>query len=267
MRTITTSMIKAFKGCRRLYELQYVEQLKPIKTPEALEIGSNYHALVERILKKEPIEQVDMLPFLMAEQFQNKILPGLPEIKEVEKEFKIEFAKDKHLVGKIDAVTIDGIPVEHKTTSAVIDEKYIDKLRWDDQITNYLIALTLESGKLVKDCIYTVIRKPSIRQKQNETFEEYFKRCTEWYEEDTDAKVRIIKVNRSQAEMAKHQEELEYIFNDVEKCTNFYRNPQKCMFMGCPYMSICLDYTPGVETVEFVKKTKRNEELEGDWDE
>ena len=43
---ISASKIKAFKACRRLYELKYIENLVPVEKSQALEIGSNYHKLL-----------------------------------------------------------------------------------------------------------------------------------------------------------------------------------------------------------------------------
>lgn len=264
MKTITSSMVRTWKSCRKLFYFQYVEQLKPYKTPQALAIGSNYHNLVESIVKGKKVDCEPNIAQIMASQFENKILPNLPTISEVEREFCIPIADDLGLIGKIDAITSDGVPVEHKTTSSKIDEKYIDQLRWDDQVTNYLLALSLERGELVKECIYTVVQKPTIRQKNNEELDEYYERCIEWYGDD-DTKCNTFKVTRSKDELAEKQDELEYIGREIERCEKYYRNPNKCMFLGCEFKSICLDYEPGVETIDFEKKQKRNEELEGDY--
>ena len=46
---LSISKIKAFKACKKLYELKYIERLEPRKKPEALESGSNYHKLLEEL--------------------------------------------------------------------------------------------------------------------------------------------------------------------------------------------------------------------------
>lgn len=259
---ITTSQIRAFKSCRRLYELQYVERLKPKVEPEYLSIGSSYHRLVENIiLDKASTEST--IAGIMADQFRNKILPLLPRISKVEHEFKVNIGRSKFLIGKIDAISDDGTPIEHKTTSDTIDEKYIYRLNWDDQVTNYLLALSLERKQIINKVIYTVIKKPTIRQKQNETIEEYLARCVAWYEEDTAGKVATFTVIRSKDELAAKQSELVEMCKEIKKCKCFYRNPSHCSIIGCSYASICLSYTPETGAVDYVKKTKTNEELEG----
>lgn len=259
---ITSSQVRAFKSCRRLYELQYIEQLKPKVTPEALQTGSSYHALVEKILKGLTYEE-DTIVGVMAEQFKVHILPKLPKIVAVEKEFKVNISEDECLIGKLDGITEDLTPVEHKTTASVIDEAYINKLQWDDQVTNYLLAMSLLNNKLITKAIYTVIRKPSIRLKQNETEEEYINRCREWYCEDTDKKVATFPIVRSQEDLNEKQEELIYISKEINSCKKFYRNPSHCSIMGCQFSSICLSYVPEIGSIDFIKKDKKNEELGG----
>ncbi len=57
---LTASMLRTYKSCPRLYELQYIEMLKPVVAADYLTTGTNYHAAVENILKGEPYE----FPFL-----------------------------------------------------------------------------------------------------------------------------------------------------------------------------------------------------------
>ncbi len=260
---ITTSMIKSFKSCRRLYELQYIEQLKPRIDPTALSVGSSYHNLIEKILLDKYESDQSTIYGIMAEQFKNRIFPLLPKMQSVEKEFKIQIADNKFIIGKIDAVTVDGIPVEHKTTSEAIDEKYIHRLNWDDQVTNYLLAESIAQQKIINKVIYTVVRKPTIKLKIKETMEEYLLRCIDWYEEDTEQKIATFPVIRSKGDLAAQEEELIYISEDINNCKKYYRNPSHCSILGCSYSSICLSYTPETGTVDFVKKEKRNEELKG----
>lgn len=259
---ITTSQIRAFKSCRRLYELQYIELLRPKVESEALTTGASYHRLVEGIIKGEQVSPIS-IPEIMAHRFQVSILPKLPKIEAIEKQFKVRIGRGKFLIGKIDAICEDGTPIEHKTTSDTIDEKYINRLQWDDQVTNYLLALSLERGQIVNRVIYTVIKKPTIRQKQNETIEEYINRCVAWYDEDTEHKVATFPVVRSKDELAEKQAELVDICKEIKSCKRFYRNPQHCSIIGCQYASVCLSYTPEIGAIEFVKKSKKNEELEG----
>ena len=168
-------------------------------------------------------------------------------------------------MGRFDGIAEDGLIVEHKTTSADVDDEYVYNLQWDEQILTYMLA----SGK--NEMYYTVCKKPTIRQKQNETSEQYYQRCCEWYGEETDKKIRVIKVTRSEQEVASHKTALKYIAGCMEDDENlskgeyfkdefiYYRNCSQCTAYGrkCEFASICLDYDPKLEYVEFKKKEEQ----------
>ena len=48
---LSASKLRTFKACRRKYELVYIELLEPIQKEEVLEMGSNYHSNIEKLLK------------------------------------------------------------------------------------------------------------------------------------------------------------------------------------------------------------------------
>ena len=50
---ITASMIASFKKCPKRYELEYIHDLRPVSTSDALMTGTSYHANLEKILNRE----------------------------------------------------------------------------------------------------------------------------------------------------------------------------------------------------------------------
>ena len=91
MINLTASMIRCFKSCPRKYFFEYVEMLKPIETPEALSTGSSYHSYLEKLLKGESFEVVD-LPSAMAEAFDRFIPWRTWNVKSVEEEYRVKLA-------------------------------------------------------------------------------------------------------------------------------------------------------------------------------
>lgn len=257
---ITTSQINDFKDCRRRYWFGYRELLKPKKENESLTIGSSYHAKVEEILTTGTFTESNDYTDAMARAFIKYIKPQLNEIVAVEKEFRYRLSRGIYLKGKIDAITVEGL-VEHKTTGNYIDEKYMYKVDFmNDQVSNYLIA----SGE-TRPITYTVITKPTIRIKKTETLEEYIKRCEEWYDEDTERKIRVFKVYRTQEELDRQRETLVAMAKEIRRADRekfFYRNDRACSILGCQFASICNHYDGHPELlVDFTKKESVNEEL------
>ena len=84
--------------------------------------------------------------------------------------------------GKIDALLkINGqtVLMDHKTTSESIeDEGYWSHLRIDGQASHYLILL-LQNGASIDSILWDVLKKPTIRQKQTESLNDFSKRLIE----------------------------------------------------------------------------------------
>lgn len=261
---ISSSKVKCYKACKRLYYLKYVEGLEYTQPIETLESGKNYHACIEEMYKSVNgmfTETGDPKIDAMAVAYQKYIYPQL-KCKAAEQWFEYQLNEEHTLVGRFDAIADDGCVVEHKTTSSDVDEEYIYNLQWDEQILNYMLA----SGK--NEMYYTVCKKPTIRQKQNETLEEFFARCIAWYDDDTEHKIRVIKVTRSEKEIEAQKNALIMLCCDIisdetqdkvlfsNGATPFWRNPSHCTCYGrkCEYAQICLDYDPKLEYVDFRRK-------------
>lgn len=253
---ISSSKVKVYKACKRLYFFKYVENLEYIQTIQTLEDGKTYHSKIEQLYNEGNFDIDEENPKIsaMACAYQKYIYPQF-KVSRAEEWFEMKLTPTHTLVGRFDGIAEDGFVVEHKTTSADVDDEYIYNLQWDEQVLNYMLA----SGK--NKIYYTVCKKPTIRQKQNENAEEFLNRCIAWYDEDTDKKIRVISVERSEKEIAEQKEALKAIARDIVTTEKkgeraFYRNQSHCTCYGrrCEFASICLDYDPKLEYVEFKKK-------------
>lgn len=263
---ISVTKIKAFKACRRMYELKYIEGLEPVQKSEALEIGSNYHKLLEEMNKGnfEPMVEDDYSKEnAMAHAYYKYIYPKF-HVTEAEKWLEYKLKSGDVLVGKVDGIADDGHIVEHKTCGSDITEQYEYNLLWDEQILAYMLM----TG--ARKVWYTVCRKPTIRQKQNETEEEFYKRMVAWYDEDTDSKIRLLEIERTDEEVEQFKHQLHDIVAEMkiaekpafEMCNSFYRNTCHCNMWGrrCEYSSVCLNYDPDQQYIEFTKREEEHAE-------
>lgn len=254
---VSISRIKAFKSCRRLYELKYVEHLEPVQKPEALELGSNYHKLLEELnngthLAGNPDFAGDYSKELaMARAYEHYIWPKF-HVVEAEKWMEYDLGDGDKLVGCVDAIAEDGCIVEHKSVGSEITEQYEYNLLWDEQILAYMMM----TG--ARKVYYTVCRKPTIRQKKDETDEDFFYRMLSWYDEDTDSKIRLLEITRTDDEVEQFRDDLLMIVDEMRHAGYFYKNTCHCNMWGrrCEYSSICQHFDPNQEYIEFVKEEK-----------
>lgn len=254
---LSNSAIQCFKSCRRKYWLRYVQGLEYNKPIEVLERGKSYHAKLEELYNEgffTPDENVKTNAMAMA--YQKYIYPKFP-VQAVEEWFEKDISGHK-IIGRIDGKTPDGQVVEHKSVSSAIDDSYIYKLSFDEQILTYMLAMG------TNQIFYTACQVPTIRQKKNESEEEFQQRCVEWFDTDTDSKIRVINVTRSPKELKEFEEDLSRMFHEMENCDFFYRNQICCSQWGrmCEYAQICLNYDPNIEYVDFNKREKNPERSE-----
>lgn len=242
------SRMKLFKACRRAYYFRYVEDLVPVETAEALQTGTNYHELLENLYKTGEIEEGYTKEHAMAVAYGKYIYPKF-HVQSVE-DWKSKSVGRHVMIGRLDGVADDGCIVEHKSTSAEITEEYEYDLQWDEQVLAYMY---MTGSRKVH---YTVCRKPTIRQKKNESEEEFFHRMCAWYDEDTDSKIRLLEVTRTDEEVARFAEEFAHVCDIMESDDCLYRNTSYCNKWGrrCEYASICLNYDPNQEYVEFKRR-------------
>jgi len=250
---ISISGIRLFKACRRAYYFRYIENLEPTVKSDALETGSNYHELIEELYRDGEFTQSYSKECAMATAYKKYIYPKF-KVTAVEEWRTHGIGSDLNLIGRVDGLAEDNCLVEHKSTSAEITEAYEYDLLWDEQILTYMFL----TG--TRKVWYTVCRKPTIRQCKNETDEEFFNRMVEWYDTDTDKKIRLLEIYRTDEEVEQFGKELRSIASLMSVVSNgderqFYRNTCHCNKWGrrCEYSSICLNYDPNQEYVEFVK--------------
>jgi hypothetical protein len=187
----TTSMVKCFKQCRKKYQLEYIEELKPIKTPKALELGTLYHKGLELLLAKVDIDNIngelevyqrnvciesmvdyDPIPVGIAIEMIQTFYreSGYQEwnIDGIERKFEVTTGYGKRLVGKIDAIiNFEGknFLIEHKTTACWASDgnEYLHNLLWDEQPTNYLYAAQQLDLPKIDGVFYCIVEKPTIK--------------------------------------------------------------------------------------------------------
>ena len=232
-----------------MYKLRYIENLYPVQTSEALERGTNYHEKVESILKTGDFEIDEPKSSAMAMAFKKYILPQLQPVVE-EEWFDYKTDLDDEVIGRIDARNADGAIIEHKTTSMPIDEAYWYGVQTDEQLLTYMIAYK------TRKAYYTVCKTPTIRQKNNETEEDFFKRCCEWYDEDTESKIVMREIYHTEEEVKAFALEQAMTIKEMNDCNLFYRNRSYCNKWGkmCDYAPVCEHYDREQEYIGFERR-------------
>ena len=138
----------------------------------------------------------------------------------------------------------DGVVWEWKTTSR-LDSAYIDRLKLDFQISAYMAAATLITGKKVRTSTYRICRKPSIKRRQKETVAEYQERIYEDYQTRKDFYYHQETLTRTESQMNRWQMEAWEIHRRIMEIENGalpIRNTRHCTnFKRCKFLSLCTE--------------------------
>lgn len=247
---ISISQLKTFKACRRAYFFKYLEKIQPYKKADALETGTSYHEMVEHINQGLELDAQDYSKEAAMARAYLRYIAGRVWVNKAEEWVRYDLGCGDTLIGRVDGMTYNGDIVEHKTTSAEITEEYEFNLQWDEQILAYMLC----TG--ARKIYYTVCRKPTIRQKQNESDEDFYNRCVEWYDTDTDSKIRLLEITRTDEEVEAFKQDLKATLEEMKYAKHYYKNCLHCFRFGrqCEYAPICLTYDPKQEYAGFYKE-------------
>jgi len=200
LESLSATRMAALLSCPRKHFLRYEVGLRPIQKAHALFFGSLWHFVMEArwngyamdsaigfaIAEEGVITDMDFVTlrglavgyFALRGDAETEIASMEPE---VEFRLPLEGSRTFESTGVIDGIGTmsDGRKalVEHKTTGEDISPSsdYWLRLRFNSQICQYVLAARA-MGHDVATVLYDVTRKPAIRQKQNETVEQYGER-------------------------------------------------------------------------------------------
>lgn len=201
--TLSASRMAAFLACPRKHYYQYELGLEREESAPALRFGSAFHKALEARANgatleqayeaakadkrlEEPLELAKLYGLLCgywsvygSADSQNETIAKMHP--ECQWTLEIPHSRTFQHVGVIDGLAVlkDGRTaiVEHKTTGEDISPTadYWTRLQFNGQLFLYVLAARA-NGWDVDTVIYDVIRKPAIRQKANETAEQYGER-------------------------------------------------------------------------------------------
>jgi hypothetical protein len=193
---ITTSELRTFRRCKREHHYTYRLGYREIHKAGPLRFGTAMHEALEVWWSKDTLGNIDAAlkaidrsgeideferakARAMMVAYHARWVDADFEVLGVEVSFVAPLinpatgaeSKTYRLGGKIDAIVRmpngDVYIVEHKSSSVEVglDTPYWKKLRIDPQIANYYVGARV-LGFDVKGCLYDVLRKPAIKQKE-----------------------------------------------------------------------------------------------------
>jgi hypothetical protein len=261
----SVSRLKLFHECRRKAWWHYETGIEPIGRDETpLYLGGLVHECLEAFYLGRPIndlivgktlaadagdEQASLVRAHASGMMAGYVARYVSEpwtIVALEQDFRVHVPGTlADLGGRIDGL-VSPTPgmvdlLEHKT-AATVDRNYLEKLWSDLQILAYCWAQR-RAGVHVSGIAYNVLRKPSIRLRRDETWEDYGVRCAEWCKATPDAYTRMHLIF-TDTQIQAVEDDLRTAIRDWEQArrsNRWPRNRDACWKWGraCPFYRLC----------------------------
>jgi hypothetical protein len=267
---LSHSSISMQNACLRKFELHYEERLRLITTPRPLALGRAFHKAIElgdpqagaQALRESRSEFLD--PADEDRQVINESIVlaaagaylgrwGAPDDEAREFEYKVRLrspwtgrpSQTFDLLGYADGVLDNGDWLELVESKFVgrIDPLDVRHLPLDRQVGLACYGLWRATGKAVQRVSYRFTRKPSIKQKQGETVDQFCERLVDDYEARPDFYLDEQRLFRSNEDLLRIEAELWTWAEERRQAKRwgfFPRNVSHCKdFGGCQYLSVC----------------------------
>ncbi len=155
---------------------------------------------------------------------------------------------------------------EVKTTAnAALFEKQLDVA---DQATGYVYALR-NLGCVVVGVMYDLVRKPLLRQRSQESVDDFGKRIMADYKERPDEYYTRPYTYRTPVDLKHYEEDMTLLAREIKyhrRRESWRRNPDACWRFNreCEFKKICFQENPDPLTIQlyYTKKQKKKEPIQ-----
>jgi len=278
---VTYSLLQKFTSCRVAARF-YLEGFRGVRTSEALNFGNACHYILEQIYRSKNVslKKIDMY----AEEWEDYILekdPGanpdaLGDVTDIAKTvlkvymkvYRSDFKTWKKLSvestfdvmfhgyrlrGKRDGLFTktnkkgkeNRYLLEHKTAGQINEDLISDSLSFDPQNLFYIIGTELQDDSCVRNTLRNVIRRPQIRFKVSQTWEEYKQEITKDCHTRPDHYFKRFETSYKDKDIEIYRKELFELLKEFDKWNKgespTYRNTSACAGKGwqCEYLPAC----------------------------
>jgi hypothetical protein len=271
---ITQTELVTFGKCEKRWDNRYVKWLTTFTTHPALSMGSAFHAgLDERsVAAAVAYLEANNPTWEMWEEDSSKKQKGIvsamvlaalewehwPDKSEVQ--FKLPLpdpvtgnsSKRHRMSGVWDGVWEgthpdfpDEVVLGEWKTASVVNQDYMQRLEIDFQVSAYMWAASQVYGVPVRKMVYRVVKKPTIRQKKDESVDEYVLRVAEDYKGRPEHYLFQTIVTRTDEQIDEWHSQAWAIHKRMLQIKSgklpAIRNTQSCLSRGrCPYFDLCV---------------------------
>jgi len=265
-RAITQSEMVTFSRCEQLHKFKYLELLRPRLQSTNLEMGTAIHLGLQHkdpkaarlhiegnskgLILREDIEAAQVSAGIVEIMVRGALEMWNEWPDQAEVEFSLNLknpatgrSSTMHSYAGVMDGLCDRYVWEHKSSSRV-DASYMDRLDVDFQVSAMLEAASIRLKRLMRQMIYTILRKPTMKRRKNDTVADYLKRMEEDYAKRPEFYFFREIITRTEAEMDLWRKEAWEIHKRILHTQSGglpVRNTESCVgrFGRCAFLDLC----------------------------
>jgi hypothetical protein len=275
---LSHTALAAFLSCPEKFNLSYEQRLRPIATPQALTLGKAYQLSIEHNDSNLGADRLraEHGPRVSSQQHEDRLRTWetivasasalylsrwghqATGIREFEYRVRLRNPRNGYVSRTYDLLGYADEYVDLNTHAALVENKLVGqiselsirKLPLDRQIALACYGTWRATGLQVREVFYRFVRKPSIKQRKDESIEEFCERLAQDYLDRPDFYAHEEHILRSSDDLVRVEAELWEWASQLRRLRagEFWpRNTSACVdFGGCAFMGKCLG-EPGAD--------------------
>lgn len=268
--TLSHSSLNAQLACAQRYAFEYVDRIESVSKRASYRLGGAFAKALEEGDPEVGVATLEAGAFTLTQEDEDNLQMDCALIRAASKAYLARYGarpdggaefgyrvrlRNPHTGAYSRTFDLEGYAdglVDQGPTFKVIEDKFVGKidkvairrLPLDRQLALECYGVWRASGKMVTDVDYRYTRKPSIKQRKNETVAQYCERLEADYEDRPEFYLIEESFSRSTDDLVRMEAEL-WEWADQRRRAHrariYPRNSSHCHdYGGCPFLPLCV---------------------------
>lgn len=263
--TLSHSSLNTQLACHQRYAYEYVDKIEPIVRSAGLRLGGAFSKALETGDPADGVAKLAGEATILTQEDQDKLTTdsaivtgaataylaayGRREKREFGYRIRLRnpdtgaYSRTFDLEGYADGLTVGWELIEDKFVGQ-IQQVAIKRLKLDRQLALECYGIWRATGHEVTDVSYRFTRKPSIKQKKDETVDEFAARVEADYKERPEFYLIEEPITRTADDLVRIEAELWQWAEQrraAQRARIYPRNSSHCHdYGGCPFLPLCV---------------------------
>lgn len=273
--TLSHSSLNSQLACHQKYAYEYVDKIEPISKSAGRRLGAAFAKAIEAGNPEVGVTHLEKGTIALTQEDEDRLRSDCAIVRAAAKAYLAKYGirpeggaefgyrvrlRNPHtgaysrtfdLEGYADGLVRNGSEVA-QVGFTLIEDKFVGqlssvqirRLKLDRQLALECYGIWRATGEAVTDVLYRFTRKPSIKQKKDETVEQFCARVEADYEERPEFYLHEEPIERTPDDLVRIEAEL-WQWADQRRAAQrahvFPRNSSHCHdYGGCPFLPLCV---------------------------